>query len=64
MHTSHIHVCPVHTPILVGQKASLDMGHTNRGYYLLHFGSEGNLWGSRSWTEPKKRLTAQDLTSL
>ena len=64
MRTSHIHVYLVHTSTLLGQKASLGMGHINRGCYLPRFGSVGSLWGNRSWIEPKKRLTAQDLMSL
>ena len=43
MRTSHIHVYLVHTSTLLGQKASLDMGHINRGCYLPRFGSVGSL---------------------
>ena len=56
MRTSHTHVCSVHTSTLLEQKASLDMGRTNRGYYLPRFGFVGSPWGSKWWIEPKKRL--------
>ena len=56
MRTSHTHVCSVHTSTLLEQKASLNMGRTNRGYYLPRFESASILWDSRWWTEPKRHL--------